>query len=188
MTVARIPPPPVSDYGPKMRSLHTNGHRRFVLALLAQTHRDYSKAYIEAGYKAEGKSLNVCAARLAHDERIQEALQEEAGRRLKALLPLALHTVESIMENPQSKEADRVKVAFGVLDRSGLAAAVEHKITVGLAGDTEMLARIKMLAERNGIPIEQYIGASLAKTIEHQPIEPMQSLTLETDEFADEEY
>jgi hypothetical protein len=176
---AAIPPPPESDYGPKMRALTTNGQRRFVLALLAQTHRDYSAAYLEAGYSSTGKGTNYCAHRMAHDERIQDALQEEAGRRLKALLPLALHTVETIMENPQAKEADRVKVAFGVLDRSGLSAVVEHKVMVGLAGDTEMLARIKMLAERNGIPLEQLLGASMVKTIEHVPVE---------DEFADEEY
>lgn len=157
------------QFGPKMRALNTNGQRRFVIALCEQTHRDYSAAYRAAGYGAEeGVSLRNCASKMAHDERIQEALQEEAGRRLKALLPMALSRAEEILADPQHK--DSAKIALGVLDRSGLGAVVQHQHIVGLADDTAMLARIKMLAERNGIPLENLLGASMAKTIEHEPV------------------
>ena len=179
-----IPPPPEGDYGPKFRALSTNGQKRFVLALAAQHKRDYCAAYTEAGYVGKShKALTVDSHRLAHDTRIQEALQEEAGRRVKALLPMALHVVEAVLEDPQHKDA--VKVAHGILDRSGLGAVQEVKHTLGLAGDTEMLARIKLLAERNGIPIETLLGNRMAKMIDVTPRVPVQE---EEDPYADEEY
>ncbi len=171
-------PPVEGQFGPKMRALTTNGQRRFVIALCEQSHRDYSAAYRAAGYGAEeGVSLRNCASKMAHDERIQEALQEEAGRRLKALLPMALESVEHILADPQHK--DNAKIALGVLDRSGLGAVVQHQHTLGLADDTAKLARITMLAARHGIPLESLLGPTMAKTIEHEPV-PVN--------FEDEEY
>jgi hypothetical protein len=173
-------PPIQGSYGPKMMALPNDRWRRFVLELMGQAKRDYSAAYIAAGYSSNSAgAVRVEAHRMAHDQRIQEAIQEEGARRMKALLPAALHVVEQMLEDPQNKDA--AKAAFGVMDRAGLAAATEHKITLGLANDTEMLARIKLLAERNGIPLATLLGERIAKTIEHVP-------TPELDPYADEEY
>jgi hypothetical protein len=161
---------PQAGYGPKMQALPNDRWRRFVLELMGQAKRNYSAAYVAVGFSSRSpNAVRVEAHRMAHDVRIQEAIQEEGGRRLKALLPMALDVVEQIMTDPNNKDA--AKAAFGVMDRAGLGAATEHKITVGLANDTEMLARIKVLAERNGLSLSQLLGERVAKTIEHQPID-----------------
>jgi len=153
------------EYGPKMRALPTPRMQRFVLALLEQGKRNQTAAYIAAGYAGKSRNaLQANACLLVHDTRIQEALQEEAGRRTKDLLPLALHTIEAIVADPQHKDA--AKVALSIMDRAGLHSMTEQKVTVGLANDTEMLQRIRFLAERNGIPLAQLIGARHAKLIE----------------------
>jgi len=168
------------EYGPKMRALPTPRMQRFVLALLEQGKRNQTAAYIAAGYAGKSRNaLHANACLLAHDTRIQEALQEEAGRRTKDLLPLALHTIEAIVADPQHKDA--AKVALSIMDRAGLHSMTEQKVTVGLANDTEMMARIRLLAERNGIPLVQLLGDRMAKAVEA----PMIDVTPVED---DEEY
>ncbi len=160
-----------SDLGPKMRALPSDRMRAFVTALMGQSKRNYSAAYAAAGYSTNSRNaVTVESHKLAHDTRIQEAIQEEGARRMKALLPMALSVVEDILE-PGAGHRDAAKVALGIMDRAGLAVTTEHKITVGLANDTEMLGRIKILAERNGIPLEALLGQRIAKTIEHIPSE-----------------
>jgi hypothetical protein len=169
-------------YGPKMMALPNDKWRHTVLTYMAggmkqgTGNRGYTEAFRQAGCwnhdesagYVKGNGIRVNASRFFHDERVQAAIQEEAGRRLKGMLPAALDAVGAILENPQ--HGDHAKVALGMMDRAGLAAAVEHKHTVGLANDTEMLAEIKLLAERNGIPLAQLLGDRIAKTIEHEPL------------------
>jgi hypothetical protein len=52
------------------------------------------------------------------------------------------------------------------MDRAGLHTVTEQRHTHELANDTETLARIKLVAERNGIPLKALLGERLAKTIE----------------------
>ena len=61
---------------------------------------------------------------------------------------------------------ERVAAAPITLDRAGPYATAETRVTMGLENDTETLARIKLLAERNGIPLAQLLGARHAKMIE----------------------
>ncbi len=175
-------PDPVDggEYGPKMRALTTPRMKRFVIALLNQSGKpDQTAAYVEAGYMGSTRNaLQINASILAHDQRIQEAIQEEAGRRLKLLLPAALAAIEEIVVDPQHK--DRAKIADGIVSRAGLDAPVEHRH--GLAGDTAMLARIKMLAERNGIPLQSLLGERITRTIEHEPV-PVQVADEEDEEY-----
>jgi len=156
---------------PKMVALPTDRMRRFVLALLAQGRRNYTKAYRAAGYTGTAGALRVGASRLAHDQRIQAALHEEGARRFTALLPMALHVVEAILADEKAKPADRLKVAFGVMDRAGLHTRTETNVPVTLENDAEMLARIKMLAERCGIPLESLLGGRLARQIEGECVD-----------------
>ncbi len=157
--------------GPKMAALPTDRMRAFVLALLVQGTRDYTKAYRAAGYTGTAGALCVGASRLAHDKRIQAALHEEGACRFTALLPMALHVVEDILEDETAKAADRIKVAFWIWDRSGLRAPTEPEVPVPLANDTEKLARLKLLAERNGIPLKALLGERLARQVEGEGVD-----------------
>lgn len=149
--------------------------------------KGYTGALRSAGWP-DTTATRVTAHHIFHDARVQEALVEEGAKRLKAMLPMALNAVEDIMSNPQAKDADRAKVALGILDRAGLAAQIEHKVTVGLAGDTAMLARIKMLAQLNGIPLTQLLGDRLAAQMVDITPPALEHTVEEPDEFADEEY
>lgn len=155
-----------------MRALGSDRQRAFVCALLEQGgKRNFAAAYEAAGYKGERGSRTFCmaASTLARSENIQAALQEEARRHLTTLLPMSVAAIERIIT--EGKDADASKAAFGVMDRAGLNVVEEKQITVGLRGDTEMLARIRLLAERNGIPLEGLLGGRLARQLEPPTID-----------------
>lgn len=149
--------------GPKMSKL-TAKMRGFVLAIMAQGDRNATTAAATAGYAtASYGSLKVQAHMLWHDERIQEAIHEEAQKRLKGLLPMAVNVVAGIMENTQAPEAVRLKAAMVTMDRAGLH-AVSEKINTdgGVADDPDRMKRIIAMARVLGIPIEQLVGQRLA--------------------------
>ncbi len=150
--------------GPKMARL-TPLQRGFVLAIMAQGDRNATQAAATAGYSTEShNSLKVQAYSLWHSEKIQDAIHEEAQKRLKGLLPMAVDVVASIMENPQESGAVRLKAATITMDRAGLH-AVSEKINTdgGVADDPDRLKRIIEMARVLGIPIEKLIGDRLAK-------------------------
>ena len=179
----------VADFGPKMRALATERQQRFVLALLDIGARKYTAAYKLAGYKGNANSLNASAWKLAHRQDIQEALHEEASKRMHGLVPLALKTMGDIMEDENATAGERGRIALGVADRAGLHASVEHRVTVGLADDTAALARIKMLAERNGIPLESLLGGRLTKqaVLLPEPAEPSEESAEDEDDIEEME-
>lgn len=150
--------------GPKMAKL-TPLMRGFVLAIMAQGDRNATQAAATAGYatKSHG-SLKVQAHALWHDERIQEAIHEEAQKRLKGLLPLAVDVVAQVLENPQETGATRLKAATIAMDRAGLHAVTEKINTDGgVADDPDRLARIMQLARGLGTPLADFLGQRLAQ-------------------------
>jgi hypothetical protein len=152
-----------------MRALGTDAQREFVGQILNQPKRNAAAAYRTAYPKCAPENSYHEAYRLLHSAPVQAALHEEASARLHSLMPGSLRVAEEIMENPDAKDADRAKIVLAIWASSGLHQVTEHKVTVGLAGDTEALAQIKLLAERNGIPLESLLGGRLMKQIEHEP-------------------
>jgi hypothetical protein len=107
--------------------------------------------------------LRVAGCRLAHDERVQAAMQEEARRQLHALLPMANETVASLMENSEVDPAVRLRAAISIQDRGGLHAVSEQKVTHDYLGDDpQALREFKLFAEEIGVPLEKLIGKRLA--------------------------
>lgn len=160
---------PQGEYGPKMKALPNDRWRLFVLGLLQFGERGQTKAYKAAGYKyKEGDDLGarVEASKMAHDPRVLDALHEEAQKALKNLVPMALRVVGDIVDNEDAKDADRLTGIKMVFDRAGLHGVAEQRVVHELADDTEMLAEIRMLAQRNGVPLESLLGGRLTKQIE----------------------
>lgn len=157
-------------YGPKMAKL-TPMRRAFVLNIMAQGDRNATRAAKDAGYsEVSPGSLRVQAHNLWHNEDIQEAIHEEATRRLKGLLPMAVNTIATIMENPQEGGAVRLKAAHGVMDRAGIHAVTEKISTPGdLAGNPDRVKRIMALAHAlRGVPLEKFLSDHL--TARPQPV------------------
>ena len=160
----RHEPEPNPRLGPKMNALVPK-RRAFVQALMNQGTRNATQAAAAAGYsQVSNESLRVQASNLMHDDAVQEAIQEEAKRRITTMLPLALETVAAIMENPQEGGATRLKAATTVMDRTGVH-AVSERITreEPLERDPDQIKRIMGLAQVLGLPIEQLLGARLAQ-------------------------
>jgi phage terminase small subunit len=158
---ARLPEPN-PRLGPKMNALPLM-RRAFVSALMNQGTRNATEAAKTAGYSQNSyNSLKVHACNLMHDDAVQEAIQEEAKRRITAMLPLAIETVAGIMENPQEGGAVRLKAATVVMDRGGVHAVSERIVTEApLERDPDQLKRIMGLAQVLGVPVEQLLGARL---------------------------
>ncbi len=160
----RHEPEPNPRLGPKMNALVPR-RRAFVSALMNQGTRNATEAAKTAGYKQDNyQALKVTASELMHDDAVQEAIQEEAKRRITAMLPLAIETVASLMENPQESGAVRLKAGLSVMDRSGVH-AVSERITreEPLERDPDQVKRIMALAQILNLPVEQLLGARLAQ-------------------------
>jgi phage terminase small subunit len=152
----------IGEFGPKLAALPKR-MQLFVLALLQQGNRNFAAAAKAAGYSGKSRNyLRVAGCRLAHDERVQAAIQEEARRQLHALMPMANETVASLMENSEVDPAVRLRAAISIQDRAGLHAVTEQRVTHNLGDDPQELQQMKLLAESMGVPLEKLIGHRLA--------------------------
>lgn len=139
-----------------------------MLTLMEQSKRNQFAAYKAAGYKVEGNEggARENAYKMAHDPRVLEALHEEALKTLKTLVPMSLQAIERIIGSDDAKNSDVLTGAKMVFDRAGLHGVAETRVVHELADDTEMLAEIRMLAARNGVPLASLLGGRLSKQIE----------------------
>lgn len=116
-------------FGPCMRKLSPQ-RQRFVLALLADDRNNGTLAAIEAGYSKEPGSAKSIASRLRHDPDVLAAIGEVARSQLWSLRALASRTVQQVMNDPCARNADRLKAAALVMDRTDMPATTEQHITV----------------------------------------------------------
>lgn len=152
-----------ADFGPAMKAL-TPLQQRFVIACLELGTTNYTRAAIAAGYKDNGgKSINVLAARLAHNERVIAALNEEAHRRLMASAPMAISELVKIAETEQDKKY-KLKAIEMVLNRTGHHATTEHKVEVKHEySDGEAVSRIFALAKQLQLDPVKLLGSNGVK-------------------------
>lgn len=156
--VAALAPGDGVEWGPKMKALPSDRHRMFVLALyeIPRGYGAHVKAAKMAGFGTEttsAKSWSVIASRLAHDDKILDAMREEDERRIRASAPRAIRALAHLIEDPDHRDHGR-GIAM-VLDRVHPAETthtvkVEHRVPVMVA-TAEVLARIAKLATRAGL-------------------------------------
>ncbi len=143
--------------GPAMEALPLR-QRKFVEALLDNGMSNYTRAAAEAGYTGERAVLGRTGSRLAHDDRVQAAIQEEARRRMKASGIMAASMLINMAADPTHK--DHFKAVTAVLDRAGLHAQVEHTVTHNHVGnDQEAVQRIVMIAKTLGLDPKTLLGS-----------------------------
>lgn len=149
MTRDLIETEPDTELGPKMRAL-SHLQREFVIALFEHGDNNATRAARVAGYTDNPNALKVTAHRMLHSPKIRAAMHEEAERRMDGGKLMALNWLLSIASNPQHK--DQFKAVTAILDRSGLHATTEHKVTVRDQSKTDeaMVDRIKQLAIKQG--------------------------------------
>ena len=161
-------------WGPKMAALPNDRWRSFVIEWLDGSKLDgrgskgYTQAARRAGFKGNDDTMRKTGYTLAHDPRIQEAIQEEARKRMVLDIPIGLVALREIAENKDHK--DRLNAAKTLLDRTGLHEIHETKTTHEVITEDPMLIeRIRQLALQLGVPLEKLVGTSTAKQIEAKP-------------------
>ena len=153
--------PPEDQMGPAMRALNER-QRRYVCAL-AVTGGGQSEAYRWAGYETtNANSTSAAASRTATRPDVEEAMKEEALRRLKGSAIMAVSTLVQIA-GPRSTAKDRDKIAASValLDRiKGFAGKTEHTVVHQLDEKTadELIDFIRLTAKANGLDATKLLG------------------------------
>jgi hypothetical protein len=147
----------------------TPKRKAFVKAYLATGGKNATQAAIAAGFSNKGNGASVIACRLLQDPVIQQAIKEEATRRLRAGVALGATTLEELALNAQS-ESVRLQAAQALLDRGGmqLASLSEHHVVVkDERSDDELRARVLQLQRELGLN---------AKVIPGEVVQPLSLL------------
>jgi phage terminase small subunit len=169
------------ELGPAMRKLNER-QRAFVFAMLQFGTKNNTRAAIAAGYKENPNDSNaicVTAYWLAHHPGVQEAIMEEAEKRLKAGAIMAVNHLLEIADDTSADKKDRLKAVEMILNRSGLHAKTEHKVAVTHTDATsdEMIKRIELLAGNLGLDAKKLLGNCVdAEYVEVPPEDDLSDL------------
>jgi hypothetical protein len=147
--------------GPKMKALPSERHRAFVRALY-QVRPGFGaqvKAAKLAGWgcvDSTPQSMSVIASRLAHDERVLEAIREEDEKRIRASAPRAIRALSHLIETPNHK--DHARGIGMVLERVHPAETthfvkVQHDATPNFKDTAQVMARIAELTAKYRLPL-----------------------------------
>lgn len=139
-----------------MLALPSDRHRAFVRFLyeVRPGHGAFVKAAKAAGFgtvTSSPQSMATIASRLAHDERVLEAIAEEDQKRIRASAPRAIGALSRLIEDPRHR--DHVRGLAMVLDRTMPVQTVhnvnvEHGVTQSFKETAEVMERIATLAAK----------------------------------------
>lgn len=151
------------EMGPLMQALPSDRMRAFVVNLLDNS--DQTRAAAEAGYSAASPgALRVTGHRLAHDDRILAAMQEEGKRRLRAGVGSGISYLLETIDNSLVSPKDRLRAVDMLFNRIGLPATtevhheVEHKLN-----DKQVTERIAQLAKKHGLDPQKLLGENVVE-------------------------
>lgn len=151
----------------------TERQRKFVLALIEVPGCSHAKAARLAGYSDVKEGAKVRGHYAAHNPAVQEAIREEAGKRLSSLSVVAASVMMDVMLDPKSEAKDKLKAAAAVLDRTGFAAAQNINVNKTVTRRVDVSAAANKIAEfRRRFP-EQFarlIGETALPMIEGEVV------------------
>jgi len=146
--------PDMKQLGPAMRALVPR-QQAFVDCYL--NHGIATRAYLEAGYSGDQKYIKQEAYRLLHQDNVQAALQEQCRKRIVTTGPMTIGALEEIAnpDNAGSYAAkDRLRAIELLMNRGGLHATSEHKVTVEHKPDAAMLLkRLEAVGKTYGLDV-----------------------------------
>jgi hypothetical protein len=152
-----------AEDGPAMKALPTDRHRIFVRALFTVRpgHGRNVKAAKLAGFglpTSTPQSMATIASRLAHDERVLEAMREHGERFLRSVTPSALVALDKLIHTPSHKDFAR-GIAM-VLDRQFPIEMVHnvkhehtHDVTPNAKETAQILERIAELSAKFSVKL-----------------------------------
>ena len=117
------------NIGPAMSALKPR-QQLFVEALLDTGGDSATAAAAEAGYEGDSYgSLKVQAFRLMRSDKILAALREESVKRMMGATVVAVSQLVKLASNAV-QEKDKLKAIEMILNRTGMQAISEHKVSV----------------------------------------------------------
>lgn len=149
------------EFGKAMAAL-SEKQRQFVLAMIEFPGITQAKAAARAGYQNSPGGMRVQGHYLAHHPGVQEALREEAAKRLNSASLTAAGVLMAMLTDKKVDPKDRIKAAGMLLDRSGFGAAQTINVNKTVTDRTGagMLERIRALAEANGLDPVKLLGGN----------------------------
>ncbi len=152
-----------ANFGPAMKALNRR-QQLFVIAVLDLGSTNYTRAARMAGYEqTTDEGMRVTAFRLAHNDKVVLALNEEARRRLMASAPMAISELVKIAEDPTDRKY-QLKAIEMVLNRTGHHALTEHKVEVAHTySDQQTIQRIFALAKQLQMDPVKLLGSAGVK-------------------------
>jgi phage terminase small subunit len=164
--------PPDAVFGPAMEAL-TERQRRFVLAMLedggVKSNSEYARA---AGFTGSPATLAVTAHRVAHDPKVLDAIVEEGTKRMHSGVVVAVSELVRLCKHAL-KDGDKLKAIDMLLNRTGLHAKTEHKLTVRKeSNEAEMIESITKLAVEFGMDPAKLIGRTQIIDAEFKEVTP----------------
>lgn len=159
--------------GPAMKALPSDRHRAFVRALytVRPGHGAQVKAATLAGFgtaESSPASMATIASRLAHDERVLAAIEEEDKKYIRSRAPRALSALGRLIEDPRHK--DHARGIAMVLDRTAPAETqhtvkVQHDASPQLVATAAVMKRIADLATQAGLDVDRMPALIDAKPV-----------------------
>lgn len=174
--------PPDAVFGPAMQAL-TERQRLFVLAALddggTKSNTEYARA---AGYNGSPATLQVTGHRVAHDPKVLDAMIEEGTKRMHSGVIVATSELVRLCRGAL-KDADKLKAIDMLLNRVGLHAKTEHKLTVRReSNEAEMIESITKLATEFGMDPAKLLGRTQIIDADFKEVKP------QADEKIDENF
>lgn len=166
-------PPPYELMGPAMRAL--NERQRAFVCALAVFGGDHSEAYRTAGFNTSNDNSTAAAAsRLFNQVIVQDAIREEALRRLDSSAMLAVSTLVELASHRNEDKKTRKAAADSLLDRiAGFAGKTQHTITIKDDRTTaELVAFIKARAGDHGLDANKLLGLPAPVDAEFEVVDP----------------
>jgi hypothetical protein len=134
-----------SSYGPAMQAC-TPFQRKYVEACFDYPDLGQRQVLWRMGYKGNEEACKKMAQRLMANPLVHAAMVEVGANVYRSKLPRVVNALDEIIGNKNAR--DRVKVLHGVLDRIGMHAIQEKRVTVAYDRES-VIARIASVLERN---------------------------------------
>lgn len=150
--------------GRAMRKI-TPQQRAFVVAFVETGGRNATAAARAAGYApGNPEAQRVTAYRLTHDEKVLDAIREQANKQIQSSILIGTQALVEIAQEVSHK--DRLKAAVELVNRGGLLLATQHNVNVNVRDDRnagEMVARIEAMAKSLGLDAGALLGAAVGR-------------------------
>lgn len=161
-----VPDPEEDSLGPAMRRLSATQRRFAIAAVMYPLAKDWQIAKA-AGYsdKSHG-SLRVKAHQQFHSEKVLAAIRECADKRVRSGAMLGVATIEKIVRNDKHHDQFKAAALLAGLNRFTVDQNVNINQTVRDESGGALLAEIKKLAVKLGVPVQALLGGPASPVID----------------------